>query len=238
MSVEIVTVGGEKRASLLEDSLGRVLTIGSDWTKLAFLARFQCEDFGSNPGSPTPICQLGVMVAPTALMANSPRGSLCPHFIGVDSGTTAWTRNAGGYYTGPSQGRIKKILGTRTSSGGNGTVIAYNGNRQVFAAIITKAAVNWTIDAVYPNSLSAADAILDVDGTDSQLKTVVEQGHIGSSIRDACRALAGSSSSYSSTSSTIAIDEATNGYFTSLVFTWNRSDLAMRVCDLMWFKHS
>ena len=235
MSVEIITVGSEKRASLLQDSIGRVLAVGTDWTQLSLFARLQVEDFGSAPGVPTPVFQMGVMVTPTALMANSPRGSNCPHFVGMDSGTSAWTRTLhptspvpNAPYYSLAANRIKKVGATRTNAGGNAALLSCSGIKECMGVQITKGSP-WTVATLYPTILE------DVDATPDQILNVAEQPtHFN--MASLLHIIISQNPAYWSYSNTITVDEATDGYLTSAVFTWNRDDFAMRLCDFFVLK--
>lgn len=232
MSISIVTVGSEKQVSISDDQMGRIMEVGSDWTQLMIIARLTFTDLGSNPGA-GPDVQLGVMTDPTANMANGPQGSLS-HFVGVDSAGTSWTRNAGPpvYYSGATSWRVKKVGATRTSAGGSGTVFSADpSRRQCWGVEIIKGSPNWTIRDVRPNSLSVVNALLDV--TIDDFTHLLEQAN-ATGMRDVLNVNTGSTSSYSSTGNTTAIDEATNGFLTSVVLTWNRATFLLRASDL-WF---
>ena len=237
--INIVEFGdGDRQLELTGAQLGRVLSIGTDWTSLCIGMRFQFDDVGINPGVMR--FGTGVCVAPSAGFANGPLSGECPHFIGAStSWTTLATREAYECYVDScSSSGIR--AGTYSTQGGLSMRWSASASvRHVLAVTIVKSGANISVGWIAPTGAATTEAAImrDLDDQDL-LYSVVESGDPAGG-RIALNAHLGDTV-YNSTGAnySFALDEGTYGDLTSIALFFNRSAFGVRVSELIWAKLS
>jgi hypothetical protein len=182
---------------------------------------------------------LGVMVAPTAGLANGPLG-YCPHFVGVKTANSAMTYAAGppaNYTLINTSGLnfVKRVAFTDTTSVVTGashlTATDATGNFRALAVDIVKGSPNFTIHVCRPTSVVTAGDL------SKEVFTRAMSKQAGSSGMAAYLVIA-TPQAYATDSATLAVDEGVNGNLTSLVLAWSHASPTLHVSDIAWTRFS
>lgn len=220
----------DKRIQLSNSNFARLWssTLGTSWTKIRLAVRFGITDSGSNiTGSPR--FAFGIQVGTTNLFMDAGGPSHWCGFLSVDSSWSRSTSGGVGYYSIDSAtggAPQKKINTTITSGGVFGTVApiitdATAAWRSAFLLDITKGSPNFTFANLRVRSNTT---IADITQTDFLTE-----------IENAAPSFANHSSNGSST---VAIDESTNGFFNAVGIAWNKTAALIELSDLAIVKIS
>lgn len=236
--LNVVEAGGDTRFELINHQMGRVMSIGTNWTHLRIGMRFYFTDLGVNPVAA--FLGVGVSAAPTAMFANGPLGTGA-HFIGMSStpdGSSPWTREAGyACYSGAITGTL---ITNGTASRSGGVALRYSANPSVRHAIVVdleKSGANMVCEVVGPNSAEVPEATIMNDVSNiNWLIEAMESGVAHTGVRDALNARTVASNYVASALVNRALDEATYGDLTAVCFCWNRNAFRLRVSELLWSK--
>ena len=208
------------RAALSNSTLRRLLSIGTNWTKVRVGIRWSILNTAADITS-APFLAVGVC-AGTANPVNN-GSATTDHFLGVRTTTTTWQIKPGPYYVGDVTYslRASKRVGTTwtNTSGTNNLWYAWYvipGQRQMLFVYILKGSPNFTISVL---SVSTISGTADVSQADFFDKVVLASpgnwnGH------------------YLATGNTVAVDEATNGYLNAVNVAWHRSNPKVEISDL------
>lgn len=221
MSQEIIsrTIGSvvDKRALIKNGQLKRLFSYLNDWTKIRIGIHFSFDGSLAANITGTPQFVFG-------LISDTDNGwgnVTTDHFLGWRTNVATWTYNAGAgnpYFSLASAAILTKKIGTTITSGSsfspspsftaNNTLI-----RNALFLEITKGSPNFTVQSSHPGSAAAAQQ----DITDDVFENMMNAVDIS-----ACSSTPTVAYS-SSTAWTIAIDEATNGYFNGLNIFWDKT---------------
>ncbi len=195
-------------------------SIGTNWTKIRVAARISIEDSGASIVS-TPRFAFGICSGTSNIFMDA----TTVHWCGVCSDGSVISRTAGppAYYSGGNIYRAAKRIGSTLTIGSDITggytdvglaVDCTTQNRQVICLDITKGNPDFTIGGImkYPNT--AADISLAAYLSGISVATPGFTNHTQ---------FAGV---------TLAIDEATYGYFNAVNIAWDRSSPAIEISDL------
>lgn len=194
-------------------------SLGTGWTKIRVGCRISVTTTGSNL-SGTPRLAIGVQVG-TANLWQDAGGPT--HWAGVLSNTT-WTAHTGngvqGYYLGSGLSIGKKIATTLTAGGSTGDFSLFWNSTTLRSCLfvdITKGSPNFTFNIFCFN---IANGFIS---SDTSLATYLANVVLPSpSVTN--HAMSGAI--------TLAIDEATNGYFDSVGIAWDRTDALIEISDV------
>lgn len=218
MSVTIDHVSTDGRFVLNNSSVGRVLAIGNNWSRLRIGIRMTCDDTGSALGS-TPRFYLGAMSNPASDMSNGPLSSSCSHFVGMVTNGPTWTRytsptryNPGGVYSA-----AKKIGSTLTTAGSSNDSNIVTGVMLGCMVELVKGSPNFTIWRCPSYKFSA--------NTNSELITAMQTNNFTTAASNLTTVVA--------TSTAIAVDEATNGNLNAIVVAWDKTN-PLRFSECYW----
>lgn len=219
----------DKRIQLSNSNFARLWssTLGTSWTKIRLACRFSITDSGGNiTGDPR--WAFGIQSGTNLFMsAGGPT-----HWCGFLSDNASWGRSTSGGFvvytidvaTGGAP--AKKINTTVTAGGAFGTIApiiteAGQAFRSVFLLDITKGSPNFTFANIRVRSNST---VSDVD-----LTTFLTEIEVASPTF---------ANHGSNGSSTVAIDEGTNGSFNAVGIAWNKSAAMIELSDLAVVKLS
>ena len=224
----------DRKLELINAEVGRVIQVGTDWTKLRIGFRATWTDVPVNPG----ICPfyVGVMSNPSASMANGPLKSATSHFVGVWNSTTGLTRNAGPpvHYTGLSFFTGFKVGSTWTGGSGSALRLLSDGRRGAHIVDITKA-TNYSIDLMGPHP-SNPIANPGTDITYEVLLGAMEAGNAINSCATFLNSFAGTGAYVSTGNTQSGINEGTNGPLNAVCVSWGRSYPSCRISEIVWSK--
>jgi hypothetical protein len=233
------TVGSvvDRRVVLNNSHIARVFSIGTNWNEIWIGGRYCFEDSGSNI-SGTPLLKMGLASDPNAGFTNGPLNSTCKHFIGVRNVqatvvrlTTTLIR-----YQFVMRG-LKKIGSTVTEaslfSGATGTneVSAVPATiRSAWILRVLKGSPNFTIQFIVVQT-----AHTDIPSSDTII-SAMQTANLDAAAA-VFNAVAGGG--YNDTGAvTLAVDEATNGYFNAACMAWNQSAIDVEFSELFFVKKS
>jgi hypothetical protein len=243
MSVEIttVTIGAEtdRRLTLGNAHWAAKLNIGSTWTALRIGCRVAFDDFGASIPS-IPRFYLGALADPTSGLANGPLNNATSHFIGMRSKGNPWNRviGASSYYSWSTNAFYAKKVGSVVTEGTGGLSDSFAcsilpaSNRNAVVVELTKLSSISTKVAIVVNTDSANNT---GDLTSAQLRTVMEQATMAG-VASMLDTLTGQGHGGGSASSTIATDEAVDGYWNSICVGWDRSTPLCYISDMFFAK--
>lgn len=227
MSVEIesVTVGSdtEKRLVLANGQWAATLALGTDWDIIRVGARIAWDDSGGTIFG-TPGFYLGLTSSPVSGLTNGPLSGInTKHFIGLITQATTWSRSASQYTVGANA--LGKKVGTTTTGTGSNTLafsLAPSTTRTGFVVQIEKGSPNFTIRAsflgVAPMDHDYVDLLAAMDVSDfSTAAGLLNQ---------------------SAFSGTVAVDEATDGFFNALCVAWDRATPEIHISEMLFGKYA
>lgn len=229
VTIESVTISSitEKRLVLSNAQWAATVTVGSNWDRLRVACRMCLDDpgisLGGNPGY-----YLGVVASPNSGFANGPlSGADCNHFLGYRPDDATWTRLAGppvSYDVAGNNCIFKKVGATETQAGTGGGIrisAAPSSVRDIYAVEIEKGSPNFTVrwngpSGNPPNDRSFTSLLNFMDNPD---------------FANAVAALGGGSGSFSTT---IAVDESTDGFFNAIAIAWDRTVASMHISEMVY----
>lgn len=220
----------DNRIRLTNSNFARLWSsdVGTTWSQIRVCGRLSIEDTGANLTS-TPKLNFGICSGTSNIYMDA----TTTHWAGFETAQATWTR-----YTTPAKYdmsfynggllAVKRIGSTRTSGGGIfwSTGPAGQGfiadctvaSRRVFILDITKGSPNFTFKVFGWDANTGNGAMADCT-----VETFLAQIPLTSpSITN---------HSFSDTK-TIALDEATNGYFNAVNIAWDRTSPAIELSDL------
>jgi hypothetical protein len=215
----------DKRVQLKNSSCARLWSssIGTSWTKVRVAARITITDSGAALTG-TPKFAFGMQSGAATDGSNLFLSSGGPvHWFGIyTSGLATWNRAAGPpvlYGNGAvSCGLTSKKIGTTITSGANAyypeLVDATTAGRGVLFLDVTKGSPNFTLN-VFARTVATSN---DVDLATYLAQVVLDSPTVTN------HTFLGAQ--------TLAIDEATNGFFNAVGFAWNRSDALIELSDV------
>jgi len=222
----------DNRAQLSNSNFARLWSsdIGTTWNKIRIGFRISMTDSGGSMSS-TPKFAFGISSGTSNIFMDA----TTTHWLGALSNMSIWTRTAGPpvQYTmngaaGASIFAAKKINTTTTIGSalaglsGSGTFIvtlrdATTANRGVIFLDITKGSPNFTLAVtIYPWANSSTDVSVAAYLTQLSIAVPSLPDHVN----------------YEGTTATVAVDEATNGYFNAINIAWDRSDALIEISDI------
>lgn len=211
------------RAALSNSTLRRLLSIGTNWTKVRVGIRFSLLDTGAELTS-TPMLAMGVCSGTANPVNNG--SATTDNFVGMRTTATSWTRNAGPppyYLNGAYTVRAAKRVGTTWgyTAGTNNFWYAWyiptgTGLRQMLCVDVTKGSPNFTIN-------------MFARGNNSPQSDITKEDFLG---KVALADPGNWNGHYLGTPNTVAVDEATNGYLNAANVAWDRSNPKIEISDL------
>lgn len=215
MSAGIRDVGGDVAFFLGNNTFHdrRELSVGSDWNKILLGIHFNFVDSGAN-ATAEPLFYFGLVPSrPPPAWPPYDYGS-CRHFIGIRLTELV----PGGYITREATSPIsyasaamKMIkVGTTVTDYITGTYEWYvpTTNKAVIYLLITKGTPNFSFECLTPNAGDGVVNISSVNFVDSFDYSTINE----------IKTFLGLDTEPPATASTIPIDEATNGAFTTVVY--------------------
>jgi len=208
----------DNRIQLSNSNFARLWSsdLGTSWTTLRLACRISMTLTGADLTS-TPRFSYGVCSGTSNIYMDA----TTTHWYGLLSIESAWYYYTNGYafgYGGTHPQPTKRITTTNTSgSSWNVTPRAVNStteNRSVLFLDITKGSPNFTGKIFCRNGDTTGDVTLATYLAQAVLSSPTVTNHTMSS------------------DVTLAIDEATNGYFNAVNIAWNRSDALMEISDI------
>ena len=219
----------DNRLTLSNSQWAATFSFGTDWTRLRIGWRFCIQDSGANITG-TPKMMIGVLADPLPGMTNGPLGTSTSHFFGVKTSKPTWSRIGGSYYDIGGGSPLPYQIITRVGSVETVNPVASNfiparqlssqtDHRIVGIMEITKGSPNFTLSGWYH-----ASGLFDMAFYD--LYRAMEIDPFSTGYWNALGPV------YSGTGDTLAVDEATNGYFNSVCVAWNRSSPVVYFSDI------
>lgn len=229
----------EKRLVLTAEQCGRVLEVGSNWSKLRIGGRISSTRY-SNWSSP-PSFNIGLSAGTSNMV-----GDATPqHFLGVRTNSVGWIYSPSGTEGGALEtnlSTVRIVNGVVTATGIGHQTNVYTANRpsiacaydngnstQVISAIfieITKGSPNFNVK-VWSNVIGSVS------------NTRVAQHVTAARFNDAMSAEAipeGNGNWIAIGNTDYAIDEATNGYFNALNIAWLGTGSSFEISDAAAWK--
>lgn len=195
-------------------------SVGTSWSHLRLGIRISMQDFGANLTS-QPRFAFGMSSGTTNLYQDA----TTTHWLGALSQASSWVRSTGPVKYDLNDGvtnpfYLSKRVGSTLTQGAFITggdcylVDASVGTRSCLFLDVTKGSPNFTCNVLQPNSSSPSDVSLNDFLTQIALSTPSLSGHTsGSGV-------------------TLAVDEATNGYFDSMNIAWDRTSPGIEISDM------
>lgn len=203
------------------------LDVGSSWTVLRIAMRFAMRDNFGLSISGTPAFFVGVMSAPVVGMTNGPLNDTT-HFVGYHTRDDIWTRSTGPVRYSPSPfNAVAKVDGAFTTGGSSPPLISADPELRLgFWMQLTKGSP-WS----FANSRVNLTAGF-VDMPQAGLISALNQG-TGAAAAVAFNAAIGGSG-YTSGTTTVAVDEASNGSLDAITVGWDRPYSQFEISDLFF----
>lgn len=233
MSVTIETVSissiSDKRIVLDTDTYAAILSVGSAWTRIRFGWRWAQDDAGASL-TLTPRLYWGLLADPVSGIPNGPLGTTT-NFRGKRTINATYTRQAGPpVHYSPTFQDILKVGATVTSTDAIGFRIS--GEPATFRSAmmceyVKTSATTITMQQLYP---STAVAMVDVS------YALLRQALLATSLAGAATMLntaLGVTGYTNSSVSNKTVDEATNGYFNSFCFAWDRNNALPHISEIL-----
>ena len=229
MSVEIKTVAfadETKRLALGNAHWAATITAGTSWNRIRVGCRVTLDDTGANRTG-TPRLYMGMLSAPSAGLTNGPLNAGTSHFVGTMPDDSTWTRLPGGgggpSYQASGQTLGKKVAGTRTMGGASlDQRFSFDDStpyRMILLCEIEKGSPNFTIT-------SHSNPIPPVDHSLVLLERCLES----SSFAGAMSLLSG----YTASSTTIAVDESSDGFLNAVCLGWSLTTSKLNVGEILY----
>ena len=227
MSVEIesVTIGAEteRRLVLTNAQWAATMNLGTDWNTLRVGARMALDDTGGNITG-TPRLYLGLTSSPTSGLTNGPlSGASTKHFIGLITQGTQFTRSGSPLsYNVSSDLCGTKVGNTITGGGAAGLKLSAVPDTARIGTIvqIEKGSPNFTVRVSFFGGTVADHTLVTMLSAMDVEDFTAAAGVLGQS----------------AVSGTLAVDEATNGFFNALCVAWNRSASTLHVSEMFFSK--
>jgi len=209
----------DKRIRLTNSNAARLWSadVGTSWSKIRIGCRIGIEDTGAGLTS-TPRFAFGICSGTSNIYMDA----TTTHWCGILTNAATWSR-----FTGPTFYQIaagglvvaKRIGSTLTTGSGIGDYSNWHdcaaATRKALFLDITKGSPNFTFNLFYEHGAFSS--------VDVSLATLLAQLPLSSpAITD----------HESSSNVTLAIDEATNGYFNAVNFAWDRTSPAIEISDM------
>lgn len=223
-SILLRNIGGtdDKRIVLSNSQFARVMDIGTTWTRVRVGIRFCVRDTGGSLAS-TPRLFVGLSSGTSNLFGDA----TTQHALGVWTANPSWVRATSPtrYLLGnnPSWNSVKRVGTTNTTSSTGLPSETYilstpeTGGRGVQFVDITKGSPNFTIGAFQRFQFSG--------GIDVSLTEFLTQMEVASpSLTD----------HQFTNASTLAVDEAVDGFFNAVHVYWDRSTPEIEISDLAY----
>lgn len=214
----------DKRLVLTNGQGKRLFSYLTTWNVIRIGLHFSMDGSGAANITGTPLFALGIMSGTTNGVGNTTTS----HFLGIRSVSATWTYNAGAgnpYFSeASSMQQYKRVNTTNTDSAGSSALTPFwtanpGSKRNVIILEITKGSPNFTVAVIGPASAAAAQADITLATFEDMMNAVTM----------AAAAAIPSVAYTAGTSRTVAIDEATSGFFNAINFYWNKS-VGMEVC--------
>ncbi|MCL4179175.1 MAG: hypothetical protein KJ072_15715 [Verrucomicrobia bacterium] len=221
------TISGidDVRAALNNSTMRRLLSIGTDWTKVRVGIRFSVADTGADLGS-TPFLAMG-LCSGTANPVNNGSAST-DHFVGMRTVDATWGRSAATppYWICSTYAVLvsKRIGTTWTNTGGTNNfwyawyVSAGTSYRQFFFLDITKGSPNFTLRATGRSGVHQNPTF------DCSKEYFLERMTQPTPSYENDHSQGGDN--------TLAVSEATNGYLNAVNIAWDRTNPKWEISDV------
>ena len=209
--------GDDMTAALMNSSLRRVMSIGTDWNHIRIAVRTHINDSGANVIS-SPRFVVGVCSGTTYPWNNG--SATTTHFVGSTSNPVTWTREAANNRYTADNGhdyRECKRIGTTFTIGtgfGAGVVMRHYWNaRTLFFVDIVKGSPNYSL-RIFWNQTSTTDIDYATFISTCSVVTPSLTGYV----------------LYSYV--TLAVDEGVDGVLNTANVAWDRTDPSIKISDI------
>lgn len=216
----------DRRIKLTNSNFARLWStdVGTTWTAIRVACRISMEDTGSSLTS-TPRFPIGICSGTSNIFMDA----TTTHWMGSISNAAGWARSTSPVRYDLNDGVTNSFFASkRIGSALTVGSLIQGGNcqwkevslgiRSVYILQITKGSPNFTLVNMINNA--TADVSLDTYLSQLSLSTPAFTSHTWGG------------------STTIAIDEATNGYFNAINIAWDRTSPAIEISDLAVVKMS
>lgn len=214
IKVRTISAATETAIQMANSQWARTLTIGTTWNVLRVGVRMHMATIGANlTGTPR------LFIGMCSGTANIFGDATTTHAVGMLTNTATWLDNAGGGYYDTSffspAKRVAAVISTGTSFGQ--TLIAAPAtaaNRNLFFIDITKGSPNFSFRHFGQATGVTTDVSAATFLTQMEASTPSLANH-----------------TYSS-SQTLAVDEATDGFLDSVCIAFDRVSTPIEICDV------
>lgn len=233
-----VGVTPDQRISLNSSTGARIIAIGTSWTRLRLGFRFSVTDSGASLAGVDNALYVGVMAGPNAGATNGPNSGVCPHFFGATTNSlSTFTRNVG-----PPIRYSAAMVGSRIIAG----VETLTAQLAPTKSVSAQPADNVTILIVdilkgSPNfTITVTSSLTPLTNT-TQAQLLESMAFSGAMTASSTTTKAagwlnrtlGVGNYTSSNSTTLAINEAVDGFFDSVVLSWNKATINWEFSDVV-----